>query len=135
MVSSNCADVANTDFLTGDAIKKLWLATGLRSALMPRFGALLLVCFSGIWPHVKLFLMQFYFFANITENRRTRGLYWVSTFGKLSLAGMHAYSLKKSHESFRCVRCLRTDFCMQPLRPIERLVDLGPIEIPCAKDC
>lgn len=48
-----------------DAIRKLWKAEGLgggRVELLSKISAALLVAFSGIWPHLKLVLVQFCWF-------------------------------------------------------------------------
>ena len=45
-------------FTYGSAIEALWDATGLESTFVVRLSAVLLVLFSGIWPHVKLYLLS-----------------------------------------------------------------------------
>jgi len=40
------------------AITELWQAQGLPGVLLPRLAAVLLIVFSGIWPHVKLLCLS-----------------------------------------------------------------------------
>ena len=68
-----------------NAIEKLWQAKDLSNKVVPRFGAVLLILFSGFWPHVKLILLQIYYFLPGSSHARRKGLYWASTFGKYSL--------------------------------------------------
>jgi hypothetical protein len=68
------------------AIKQLWIAKGMPGKFLPRSAAVLLVIFSGVWPHLKLFLLQLTWFFGRNQMRRTRVLHWLSTLGKWSLA-------------------------------------------------
>mmetsp|Transcript_14177 Transcript_14177/g.30940 ORF Transcript_14177/g.30940 Transcript_14177/m.30940 type:complete len:729 (+) Transcript_14177:215-2401(+) len=68
------------------AIQELWKGKNLPGKLMPRFAAILLVVFSGVWPHLKLLLLNFTWMFSIHQRRRTRVLQWLSTLGKWSLA-------------------------------------------------
>ena len=68
------------------AIKQLWIAKGLPGKVLPRLAAILLVVFSGVWPHLKLFMLQLTWFFGNNPVRRTRILHWLSTLGKWSLA-------------------------------------------------
>jgi hypothetical protein len=63
----------------------LWKAKDLPGKLLPRLAAVLLIIFSGFWPHCKLFLL------NVTwifgkHPSRTGTLQWLSALGKWSLA-------------------------------------------------
>ena len=67
------------------AIQHLWEAKGLPSTTLPRIAAVLLIIFSGVWPHLKLiWLNMTWFFGKPVS--RTRTLHWLSTLGKWSLA-------------------------------------------------
>ena len=71
------------------AIKQLWIAAGLPNKFMSRLAAVLLVIFSGVWPHLKLLLLHLTFLVPYSVRRyrsRTSSLYWLSTFGKYTLA-------------------------------------------------
>jgi hypothetical protein len=68
------------------AIQQLWRARKMPSVVLPRMAAILLVMFSGIWPHVKLFLLQASWWLPAPPQARTRILHWLSCFGKWSLA-------------------------------------------------
>jgi len=68
------------------AIQELWKGKNLPGKLLPRFAAVLLVVFSGIWPHLKLLLLNFTWMFSIHQKRRTRILHWLGTLGKWSLA-------------------------------------------------
>ena len=68
------------------AIQELWKAAHMPGKVLPRTAAVLLVIFSGIWPHVKLLLLNFTFLLGTDQVRRTRMLHWLSTLGKWSLA-------------------------------------------------
>ena len=80
-------DVAT--FTYGYAIRQLWIAAGLPNKFMSRLAAVLLVIFSGLWPHLKLLLLHRTFWKSHPVHRyksRTATLYWLSTFGKYTLA-------------------------------------------------
>lgn len=69
------------------AIHELWEAKGMPgSKFMPRVASILLVIFSGIWPHLKLLLLQITWWTMRNPHRRTRMLHWLSCLGKWSLA-------------------------------------------------
>ena len=71
------------------AIKQLWIAAGLPNKFMSRLAAVLLIIFSGVWPHLKLLLLHMTFLIPYSVRRyrsRTSSLYWLSTFGKYTLA-------------------------------------------------
>lgn len=71
------------------AIKQLWIAAGLPNKFMSRLAAVLLIIFSGVWPHLKLLLLHMTFVVPYSVRRyrsRTSSLYWLSTFGKYTLA-------------------------------------------------
>jgi len=76
-------------FTYGFAIKQLWMAAGLPNKFTSRLAAVLLVIFSGAWPHLKLLLLHSTFLVPYSVRRyrsRTSTLYWLSTFGKYTLA-------------------------------------------------
>ena len=76
-------------FTYGFAIKQLWIAAGLPNKFMSRLAAVLLVLFSGVWPHLKLLLLHMTVRMKYRPDRyrhRTSNLYWLSTFGKWTLA-------------------------------------------------
>jgi len=80
--------VANVDrtvkeFTYGYAISELWRM----KLFLPRFTALLLVLCSGIWPHLKLILLNAVYLTPMKSlQRRRRFLHALSTLGKWSLA-------------------------------------------------
>ena len=84
LVTRESGDVET--FTYGFAVRSLWVAAGMESKFGPRLSAVLLVLFSGFWPHVKLVLLNLTFWFPRTERSRTSGLYWLSTLGKWSLA-------------------------------------------------
>mmetsp|Transcript_18978 Transcript_18978/g.47006 ORF Transcript_18978/g.47006 Transcript_18978/m.47006 type:complete len:705 (-) Transcript_18978:1689-3803(-) len=67
------------------AIDHLWVAKGLPGKALPRAAAILLVIFSGFWPHIKLLLLNVTWFCGKYPTR-TKHLQWLSTLGKWSLA-------------------------------------------------
>eukprot|EP00339_Tiarina_fusa_P004821 CAMPEP_0117041188 /NCGR_PEP_ID=MMETSP0472-20121206/28791_1 /TAXON_ID=693140 ORGANISM="Tiarina fusus, Strain LIS" /NCGR_SAMPLE_ID=MMETSP0472 /ASSEMBLY_ACC=CAM_ASM_000603 /LENGTH=511 /DNA_ID=CAMNT_0004752153 /DNA_START=131 /DNA_END=1662 /DNA_ORIENTATION=- len=67
------------------AIHHLWEAKGLPSTTLPRLAAVLLIIFSGIWPHLKLVWLNVTWFFGKAPGR-TSTLRWLSTLGKWSLA-------------------------------------------------
>jgi hypothetical protein len=74
-------------FTYGFALHELWRAKGLVGKFLPRLTAVLLILCSGIWPHLKLFLVLItFFFPMRSPKRRQRFLHWLSTLGKWSLA-------------------------------------------------
>ena len=68
------------------AIQELWKAKHMPGKVLPRSAAVLLIIFSGIWPHLKLLLLNTTWLFAIHQRRRTRMLTWLSTLGKWSLA-------------------------------------------------
>lgn len=54
-----------------DAIRKLWKGDGLDedAASLSKVCAVLLVLFSGIWPHLKLIMVHFCWFFKFTDTR------------------------------------------------------------------
>jgi hypothetical protein len=68
------------------AIQQLWRARKMPSVVLPRIAAILLVMFSGIWPHIKLFMLNVSWLLPAPPQSRTRLLHWLSCFGKWSLA-------------------------------------------------
>ena len=68
------------------AIDHLWKAKGLPGKTLPRLAAILLVVFSGVWPHLKLLWLNGTWFFGRHQQRRTNTLHWLSCLGKWSLA-------------------------------------------------
>ena len=68
------------------AIQELWKGKNLPGKTIPRTAAVLLIVFSGIWPHLKLLLLNFTWILSSNQKRRTRMLQWLGTLGKWSLA-------------------------------------------------
>ena len=68
------------------AINELWRAEGLPGLVLPRMAAVLLIVFSGLWPHLKLLMLNITWFFGRHPTRRTRTLQWLSGLGKWSLA-------------------------------------------------
>jgi len=68
------------------AIHELWEAKDLPGTIIPRLAAILLIVFSGIWPHLKLFMLNLTWFFGKHPIRRTRALQLLSGLGKWSLA-------------------------------------------------
>ena len=73
------------DFTYGMAVQRLWQAVGLDSTVGPRMVAMTLVLFSGVWPHLKLLILNYYWYFPAHLSTRTSAFYWLSTFGKWSL--------------------------------------------------
>jgi hypothetical protein len=61
------------------------LSRGLPGKTLPRMAAVLLIIFSGIWPHLKLLLLNLTWIFG-KHPSRTSALQWLSTLGKWSLA-------------------------------------------------
>ena len=68
------------------AIKELWTAKDLPGTFLPRSAAVLLIIFSGLWPHIKLVLLNLTWFLSKHKTRRTKTLAWLAALGKWSLA-------------------------------------------------
>jgi len=68
------------------AIIELWEAKGMPGTTMPRIAAILLVLFSGLWPHIKLIMLNLTWLLMKNPKRRTKTLHWLSCLGKWSLA-------------------------------------------------
>ena len=68
------------------AIKQLWRAKKMPNLWLPRTASVLLVLFSGVWPHLKLFLLNVTFLLPAPVKSRSRMLHWLSCLGKWSLA-------------------------------------------------
>jgi hypothetical protein len=68
------------------AIKQLWKAKKMPNLWLPRMAAVLLVIFSGVWPHLKLLLLNITFLLPVPIRSRSRMLHWLSCLGKWSLA-------------------------------------------------
>lgn len=68
------------------AIHELWTAEKIQGTILPRLAAVLLIVFSGIWPHLKLMMLNLTWFIGRHPKRRTRTLQWLSALGKWSLA-------------------------------------------------
>lgn len=68
------------------AIQELWEAKDLPGTFLPRFAAVLLIVFSGLWPHIKLLMLNLTWFFGKHKTRRTKTLAWLAALGKWSLA-------------------------------------------------
>jgi len=68
------------------AIKELWTAKELPGTFLPRSAAVLLIIFSGLWPHLKLLMLNMTWFFAKHKIRRSRTLAWLAALGKWSLA-------------------------------------------------
>jgi len=68
------------------AIKELWTAKELPGTFLPRSAAVLLIIFSGIWPHLKLLMLNMTWFFAKHKSRRSKTLAWLAALGKWSLA-------------------------------------------------
>jgi Paraquat-inducible protein A len=69
------------------AIQGLWEAKQMTGPIvLPRLAAVLLIVFSGIWPHMKLFLLLTTWLFVTDYSRRKRILNVLSVLGKWSLA-------------------------------------------------
>lgn len=68
------------------AIKELWTARDLPGKFLPRSAAVLLIIFSGLWPHIKLLMLNLTWFLGRHKSRRTKILAWLAALGKWSLA-------------------------------------------------
>jgi len=51
-----------------------------------RLSAVFLLIFSGFWPHIKLFILHLYYYLKMSSLSRSSAFYYLSSFGKLSLA-------------------------------------------------
>lgn len=75
------------EFTYGYAIQELWRAKGLPGTFLPRLTAVLLLLCSGLWPHLKLLLLNITFLMPCSNfSRQKRVLHWLSVLGKWSLA-------------------------------------------------
>jgi hypothetical protein len=77
------------------SITELWNAVGTTSSsssklVLPRLAAILSILFSGVWPHLKLLLLQWTWFTEHLPTRRTRILHSLGTLGKWPLANVLA---------------------------------------------
>ena len=73
-------------FSYGDMVYELWI----QPYPITRFTAVLLILFSAVWPHLKLFLLHLYFYLPTPSIPRRSALYWLRSMGKLSLADICA---------------------------------------------
>ena len=73
-------------FSYGDMVYELWI----QPYPLTRFTAVLLILFSAVWPHLKLFLLHLYFYLPTPSIPRRSALYWLGSMGKLSLADICA---------------------------------------------
>ena len=68
------------------AMQELWHAKHMPGLFLPRLAAAGLFLFSGIWPHLKLILLNLTWFTPYTNRpRRQRTLSYLSVLGKWSL--------------------------------------------------
>jgi len=92
-LAPNAAELQNHSYF--DLVDLLWtLEDGqvnydgspkTKEKYLVRFGAILLVLFSGVWPHVKLMLLQLFWYNPISAKRRTTAFFWLDLFGKWSM--------------------------------------------------
>jgi hypothetical protein len=68
------------------AMTELWRARRMPGKFFPRLAAVLLFIFSGVWPHLKLLILNLTWVVARHPVRRTRLLHWLSILGKWSLA-------------------------------------------------
>jgi hypothetical protein len=68
------------------AMTELWRARRMPGKFFPRLAAVLLFIFSGVWPHLKLLILNLTWLVARHPIRRTRLLHWLSILGKWSLA-------------------------------------------------
>jgi hypothetical protein len=68
------------------AIQQLWRAKKMPSVVLPRIAAILLVMFSGVWPHVKLAMLNVSWLLPAPPQARSKLLHWLACLGKWSLA-------------------------------------------------
>jgi len=67
------------------AIHDLWKAKGMKGTFVPRLAAVGLALFSGVWPHLKLFMLLLTWWWSRHPVRRRRMLASLSVLGKWSL--------------------------------------------------
>lgn len=67
------------------AIQELWRAHHMPGVVLPRLAATGLALFSGVWPHVKLFMLLLTWWFSKHPIRRRRCLASLSVLGKWSL--------------------------------------------------
>lgn len=65
------------------AIQELWEAKNLPGTLLPRTAAVLLIIFSGLWPHLKLMMLNLLWFFGKHKTRRTKMLSWLASLGSM----------------------------------------------------
>lgn len=64
-----------------------------KEMILVRFGAVLLVLFSGVWPHLKLILLQLFWYNPISAKQRSTAFFWLDLFGKWSIFDVLIVSL------------------------------------------
>ena len=67
------------------AITELWEAKNLPGTALPRTAAILLIIFSGLWPHLKLIMLNLTWFFGKHKMRRTTTLSWLAALGSTFL--------------------------------------------------
>jgi len=107
------------------AIQHLWEADGLPNKTLSQFSAILLVLFSGIWPHFKLASLQLTWFCSSNPTRRTKFLRLLNTLGKWSLADVLVVCVM--------VGVLSLDFPVDPTTVQQGLIDDLPHLVPVIK--
>ena len=121
----NITDSHVIDTFTYDyAVHKLWKAAHMPGTLLPRTAAVLLLLFSGVWPHLKLVLLTLTWL--FLTRRRTRVLHWLSTLGKWSLADVLVVCVM--------VAILNLDWDVQPAVIQQGLVDELPLVLGLVRD-
>ena len=66
------------DWSYGSMLEELWIYS--------KVTYFFLLIFSAIWPHLKLILLHFYYYAPVPSRPRTSAIFWLDTVGKMSLA-------------------------------------------------
>jgi len=110
------------------AIRQLWYAKGLETNIWgPRLAALLLVFFSGIWPHLKSILLHMTWVKNQIDPRlRTRTLQWLGVLGKWSLADVLTVCVM--------VGVLNLEWIVNPSQIKQGFMDQLPLVVSVLKD-
>lgn len=84
-----------------DTIKTIWdilspdnyYIKGWKHPWETRLGAILVFCFSGLWPHLKLILLQISWYCPMQPKLRRSFCFWLDMFGKWSLLDVFVISL------------------------------------------
>jgi len=107
------------------AIEHLWYAIGLPNKFLSQFSAILLIFFSGVWPHFKLLLLNCTWFLSRDGKRRTRTFHWLNALGKWSLADVLVVCVM--------VGVLKLDWPIVPSKIQQGVIHELPVLIPLVK--